>query len=158
METAILVFVAVLSVGAAYVWGRSARLRLRLLGRLESDLRELDQQDSVAQRAAITLTRSDFRRDIHAARRPSANCSIEFSVPFQDKFQNKGLDEGRGQCAERDQQQLQRAQGRDAHLDDPVVEIAPVAAQEVDHRPLPRSGGHPVAVLNATAAWPSRSA
>lgn len=67
METPILVILAVLAVGAAYVWGRSARLRLRLLGRLETDLRELDQRDSVAQRAAITLTRGDFRRDTHAA-------------------------------------------------------------------------------------------
>ncbi|MGI9621414.1 MAG: PP2C family protein-serine/threonine phosphatase [Acidimicrobiales bacterium] len=67
METPILVILAVLSAGAAYVWARSARQRLRLLGRLESDLRELDQQDSVAQRAAITLTRGDFRRDTHAA-------------------------------------------------------------------------------------------
>ena len=67
METPILVILAALSAGAAYVWGRSARLRLRLLGRLEADLRELDQRDSVAQRAAITLTRGDFRRDTHAA-------------------------------------------------------------------------------------------
>ncbi len=67
METPVLVILAILSVGAAYVWGRSARLRLRLLGRLEADLRELDQRDSVAQRAAITLTRGDFRRDTHAA-------------------------------------------------------------------------------------------
>ena len=67
METPILVILAVLAIGAAYVWGRSARLRLRLLGRLEADLRELDQRDSVAQRAAITLTRGDFRRDTHAS-------------------------------------------------------------------------------------------
>lgn len=67
METPILVILAIMAVGAAYVWGRSARLRLRLLGRLEADLRELEERDSVAQRAAITLTRGDFRRDTHAA-------------------------------------------------------------------------------------------
>ncbi len=67
MEKPILVILAVLSIGAAYVWARSARLRLRLLSRLEATLRELDQRDSVAQRAAITITRGDFRRDTHAA-------------------------------------------------------------------------------------------
>lgn len=67
METAFLLVVACLAVPAAYVWARSARLRQRLLGRLETDLRELDQRDSVARRAAITITRGDFHRDIHAA-------------------------------------------------------------------------------------------
>ncbi len=67
MEKPILVILAVLSIGAAYAWARSARLRLRLLGRLEASLRELDQRDSVAQRAAITITRGDFRRDSHAS-------------------------------------------------------------------------------------------
>lgn len=67
MVTPILVILAGLAIGAAYVWARSARLRQRLLGRLEADLRELDQRDSVAQRAAITITRGDFRRDVHGA-------------------------------------------------------------------------------------------
>lgn len=66
METPVLVALAIVAVGAAYVWGRAARLRVRLLRRLEADLRELDQRDSVAQRAAITITRGDVRRDVHA--------------------------------------------------------------------------------------------
>ncbi len=66
METAVLVILAIVSVGAAYVWGRSARLRLRLLGRLETDLRDLAERDSAAQRAAITITRGDVRRDVHS--------------------------------------------------------------------------------------------
>ncbi len=66
METPILVILAGLSLASAYMWGRSARLRRRLLRRLEADLRELDQRDSVAQRAAITLTRGDLFRDTHA--------------------------------------------------------------------------------------------
>lgn len=66
METAVLVILAIVSVGAAYVWGRSARLRMRLLRRLEADLRDLADRDSAAQRAAITITRGDVRRDVHA--------------------------------------------------------------------------------------------
>ena len=41
METPFLIALAVLSVGAAYAWSRSARLRLRLLARLETDLHDL---------------------------------------------------------------------------------------------------------------------
>lgn len=67
MELPVLVALAILSAGAAYVWGRSARVRHRLLGRLEANLRDLDGRDSVAQRAAITITRGEFRRDGHAA-------------------------------------------------------------------------------------------
>jgi serine phosphatase RsbU (regulator of sigma subunit) len=67
METPVMVALAILSVGAAYVWARSARLRLRLLGRLEANLRDLDERDSVAQRAAITLTRGELRREALSA-------------------------------------------------------------------------------------------
>lgn len=67
METPILVILAGSATAATYAWVRSARLRLRLLRRLETDLRELDQTDSAAQRAGITLTRGVFRRDSLAA-------------------------------------------------------------------------------------------
>ena len=66
METPFLIGLAALSAGAAYAWTRSARLRLRLLTRLEADLHDLAELDSVAQRKAIALTRGDYRRDLHA--------------------------------------------------------------------------------------------
>ena len=66
METPFLIGLAALSAGAAYAWTRSARLRLRLLTRLEADLHDLAELDSVAQRKAISLTRGDYRRDLHA--------------------------------------------------------------------------------------------
>ena len=66
MKAVFLIGLAVLSVGAAYAWSRSARLRLRLLDRLETDLHDVKELDSVAQRKAIALTRGDYRRDLHA--------------------------------------------------------------------------------------------
>ena len=66
MKPVFLIGLAVLSVGAAYAWSRSARLRLRLLDRLETDLHDVKELDSVAQRKAIALTRGDYRRDLHA--------------------------------------------------------------------------------------------
>ena len=66
MKTPFLVALAVVSSGAAYAWSRSARLRLRLLARLEADLHDLKELDSVAQRKAIALTRGYYRRDLHA--------------------------------------------------------------------------------------------
>ena len=66
MKTVFLIGLAILSVGAAYAWSRSARLRLRLLDRLETDLHDVKELDSVAQRKAIALTRGDYRRDLHA--------------------------------------------------------------------------------------------
>lgn len=66
MKAVFLIGLAVLSAGAAYAWSRSARLRLRLLDRLETDLHDVKELDSVAQRKAIALTRGDYRRDLHA--------------------------------------------------------------------------------------------
>jgi serine phosphatase RsbU (regulator of sigma subunit) len=66
MESPFLLALAFLAVGAAYAWSRSARLRLRLLTRLEAQLHDLKELDSVAQRKAIALTRGDYRRDLHA--------------------------------------------------------------------------------------------
>ena len=66
MESPFLLALAFLAVGAAYAWSRSARLRLRLLTRLEAQLRDLKELDSVAQRKAIALTRGDYRRELHA--------------------------------------------------------------------------------------------
>ena len=66
MKAVFLIGLAVLSVCAAYAWSRSARLRLRLLDRLETDLHDVKELDSVAQRKAIALTRGDYRRDLHA--------------------------------------------------------------------------------------------
>ena len=40
--------------------------QLRLLDRLETDLHDVKELDSVAQRKAIALTRGDYRRDLHA--------------------------------------------------------------------------------------------
>ena len=45
METPFLIGLAALSVGAAYAWTRSARIRLRLLTRLEADLHDLAELD-----------------------------------------------------------------------------------------------------------------
>ena len=53
METPFLVALAVISAAAAYAWSRSARLRLRLLARLEADLHDLKELDSVAQRKQL---------------------------------------------------------------------------------------------------------
>jgi len=82
METPFLVALAVIAAGAAYAWSRSARLRLRLLARLEADLHDLKELDSVAQRKAIALTRGDYRRDLHAVMTYVLIALVSFIVAF----------------------------------------------------------------------------
>ncbi|GIR35382.1 MAG: hypothetical protein CM15mP49_07670 [Actinomycetota bacterium] len=64
MKAVFLIGLAVLSVGAAYA-GVDRRLA-STSDRLETDLHDVKELDSVAQRKAIALTRGDYRRDLHA--------------------------------------------------------------------------------------------
>ena len=91
MKTPFLVALAVVSSGAAYAWSRSARLRLRLLARLEADLHDLKELDSVAQRKAIALTRGDYRRDLHAVMTYVLVALVSFIVAFTNSLSSVAL-------------------------------------------------------------------
>ena len=65
METPILLVVAAVSVLAAVAWGRSARLRMRIIGRLQAEFREATGEQINSYRSALTLVRAEQRRDLH---------------------------------------------------------------------------------------------